>query len=65
LLPVYRALLKSIHERTLVSGAKVPNERDLARQVNASRTAVCSTLAMMDRQGLGRRRVGSGTFLTD
>jgi DNA-binding FadR family transcriptional regulator len=48
-----------------VPGAKLPNERELAQQLNTSRTAVRSALAMMERQGLLRRRVGSGTFLTD
>src|SRR6476660_3385604 len=62
---VYRSLLKSIHDGRLVPGAKLPNERDLARQLNTSRTAVRSALAMMERQGLIRRRVGSGTFLTE
>src|SRR5262245_58843137 len=62
---VYRSLLKSIHDRLILPGAKLPNERDLARQLKTSRTAVRSALAMMERQGLVRRRVGSGTFLTD
>jgi DNA-binding FadR family transcriptional regulator len=62
---VYRSLLRSIREGLMVPGAKLPNERDLALQLNTSRTAVRSALAMMERQGLVRRRVGSGTFLTD
>lgn len=62
---VYRSLLKSIHDRRILPGAKLPNERDIARQLKTSRTAVRSALAMMERQGLIRRRVGSGTFLTD
>ncbi len=49
----------------MVPGAKLPNERELAQQLNTSRTAVRSALAMMERQGLVLRRVGSGTFLTD
>ena len=49
----------------MVPGAKLPNERDLAQQLNTSRTAVRSALAMMERQGLVSRRVGSGTYLTD
>ena len=61
---VYRSLLKSIHEGRILRGAKLPNERDLARQLNASRTAVRAALQMMERQGLISRRVGSGTFLT-
>jgi DNA-binding FadR family transcriptional regulator len=62
---VYRSLLHSIREGLLVPGAKLPNERDLAQQLNTSRTAVRAALAMMERQGLVLRRVGSGTFLTE
>ncbi len=62
---VYRSLLKSIHDGHMVPGAKLPNERDLARHLKTSRTAVRTALAIMERQGLIRRRVGSGTFLTD
>lgn len=62
---VYRALLQGIRDGRMVPGAKLPNERELARQLNTSRTAVRSALAMMERQGLVRRRVGSGTFLTE
>ena len=62
---VYRALLRSIRDGSMVPGAKLPNERELALQLNASRTAVRAALAMMERQGLVHRRVGSGTFLTD
>ena len=62
---VYRSLLRSIRDGLMVPGAKLPNERDLAQQLNTSRTAVRSALAMMERQGLVLRRVGSGTYLTD
>jgi len=62
---VYRSLLRSIKDGLMVPGAKLPNERDLAQQLNTSRTAVRSALAMMERQGLVRRRVGSGPYLTD
>jgi DNA-binding FadR family transcriptional regulator len=62
---VYRSLLRSIRDGLMVPGAKLPNERELAQQLNTSRTAVRSALAMMERQGLVLRRVGSGTFLTD
>jgi DNA-binding FadR family transcriptional regulator len=62
---VYRSLLRSIHQGHMVPGARLPNERDLARRLNTSRTAVRSALAMMERQGLVHRKVGSGTFLAD
>jgi DNA-binding FadR family transcriptional regulator len=62
---VYRSLLRGIREGLMVPGAKLPNERELAQQLKTSRTAVRSALAMMERQGLVHRRVGSGTFLAD
>src|SRR5687767_4543675 len=62
---VYRSLLRSIKQGLMVPGAKLPNERELAQQLNTSRTAVRSALSMRERQGLVRRRVGSGTFLTE
>ncbi len=62
---VYRSLLRSLHDGYLQPGAKLPNERDIAKQLKTSRTAVRNALAMMERQGLVRRRVGSGTFVTE
>jgi DNA-binding FadR family transcriptional regulator len=62
---VYRALLKGIQSGTLVPGAKLPNELELAQQLNTSRNTVRRALAIMERQGLLLRRPGSGTFLTD
>jgi DNA-binding FadR family transcriptional regulator len=62
---VYRSLLRGLHDGSLAPGAKLPNEHDIARQLNTSRTAVRAALSMMERQGLVRRRVGSGTFITD
>ncbi|WP_309082961.1 GntR family transcriptional regulator [Chelativorans sp.] len=62
---VYRALLRSIREGIMVPGSKLPNERELASQLNTSRTAVRTALAIMEREGLVTRRVGAGTFLTE
>lgn len=62
---VYRALLRSIKSGHMVPGARLPNQYELAQQLNTSRSAVRSALAMMERQGLVRRQVGSGTYLTD
>src|SRR4051794_16843187 len=62
---VYRALLQAIRGGSMLPGAKLPNERDLAQQLGTGRTAVRTALAMMERQGLVRRQVGSGTYLTD
>jgi DNA-binding FadR family transcriptional regulator len=62
---VYRALLRSLHDGHLQPGAKLPNERDISVQMKTSRTAVRRALSMMEQQGLVRRAVGSGTYVTD
>lgn len=62
---VYRSMMRDIKDGLMKPGAKLPNERDLAQHLKTSRSAVRSALAMMERQGLVHRKVGSGTYLTD
>ena len=62
---VYRALLRAIADGSLQPGARLPNERDLAGQLKVGRSTVRGALALMERQGLVTRRVGSGTFLAE
>ncbi len=62
---VYRSIMRDIKDGLVKPGAKLPNERDLAQHLKTSRSAVRSALAMMERQGLVHRKVGSGTYLTD
>lgn len=60
---VYRALLRQISDGSLKPGGKLPVERDLAAQLGVGRSTVRGALALMERQGLVSRKVGSGTFL--
>jgi DNA-binding FadR family transcriptional regulator len=62
---VYRALLRQISDGSLKPGGRLPNERDLAAQLKVGRSTVRGALALMERQGLVSRKVGSGTFLAD
>lgn len=62
---VYRSMMRDIKDGLMKPGAKLPNERDLAQHLKTSRSAVRSALAMLERQGLVHRKVGSGTYLTD
>lgn len=62
---VYGALLRQISDGSLKPGGKLPNERDLAAQLGVGRSTVRGALALMERQGLVTRKVGSGTFLAD
>jgi GntR family transcriptional regulator len=54
-------------ERGLVAGDKLPPERELAAQLQLSRTTLRRALEGMERSGLITRRVGrgGGTFLSD
>ncbi|MEJ2866486.1 FCD domain-containing protein [Actinomycetospora sp. OC33-EN08] len=61
-----RALLdESVAEGTLGTGAKIPTERALQEVLQASRTAVRSALAELEREGRITRHVGRGTFLAE
>ena len=62
---VYRSLLTKHPRRTHGAGRAAAERAGLARQLKTSRTAVRSALAMMERQGLIHRSVGSGTFLAE
>jgi DNA-binding FadR family transcriptional regulator len=46
------------------SGAKLPAERDLARQLGVSRTTVREALLALEIRGLVEVRTGSGAFVT-
>jgi DNA-binding FadR family transcriptional regulator len=61
---IYRAILHSIRAGQLKPGARLANERALARQFKTSRATVRSALSMMESQHLIVRRVGAGTFLS-
>ncbi|MDL5158871.1 FadR/GntR family transcriptional regulator [Actinomycetospora termitidis] len=61
-----RALLdESVAEGRLGTGAKIPTERALQDVLQASRTAVRSALAELEREGRITRHVGRGTFLAE
>ncbi|PKH25009.1 GntR family transcriptional regulator [Enterobacterales bacterium CwR94] len=62
---IYRAIMQSIREGDLKAGDKLPNERELARRFETSRSTIRNVLAMMSTQGLVTRKVGSGSYLSD
>ncbi len=59
--PVSAALAALI--RTLEPGDKLPSERDLAVQLQVSRTALRDRLGVLEGLGVLKRRKGSGTFV--
>jgi DNA-binding LacI/PurR family transcriptional regulator/predicted DNA-binding transcriptional regulator len=56
-------LLERISSDTLQLGAKVPSERDLAEELNVSRTTVRNAILALTARGLFERSVGQGTFV--
>ena len=56
-------LRKQIVENNLATGARLPEERELARQFDTSRATVRAALTALEREGLIERRQGSGTYV--
>jgi GntR family transcriptional regulator len=49
----------------LKAGAQLPSEPELARSLGVSRSSLRAAIALLEADGLLRRRHGSGTFVTD
>ncbi len=66
---VTRAVVRAIQERlergTLQPGARLPSERELARQLGASRSSIREALRALELAGLIRSQHGGGTFVAD
>lgn len=58
-------LLQAIREGRFAPGAQLPNERQLAQAYGASRQTVRDALLLLREAGLVRRKVGSGTWLSE
>jgi GntR family transcriptional regulator len=67
--PIYSQVASFLRQRIrngeLAAGTKLPKELDLARQLGVSRIPVRHALAILDREGLIRRRHGRGTFVAE
>lgn len=57
------SLEKAIMSGDLPAGARLPSERDLATQMELSRTTVVSAYRELESRGLVRSHVGRGTFV--
>lgn len=56
-------LQKDIEAGKYAVGAKLPSERSLAKQINASHLTVRQGIDILVRMGLVRRELGSGTYV--
>ena len=62
-------IAESLRERLeageFVAGTRLPSEPELARRLGVSRGSLRSAIALLEADGLLRRKHGSGTFVTD
>lgn len=61
--PVREFVLAGLADGRLKSGEKLPTEREFAERFGRPRSAVRTTLAVLEAEGLVVRTVGRGTFL--
>lgn len=68
-LPTYAQLVEAmknaIARRSIAPGARLPDERQLARQFALSRGTIRRALAQLEQDGLLMRQQGRGTFVVD
>src|SRR5579872_2661883 len=61
---IYRSLRAHILSGTLDGGKRVPSSRDLADQLNVSRTVVLLAYEQLEAEGYLVGRTGSGTYVS-
>lgn len=59
------ALRERLETGELKAGAQLPSEPELARSLGVSRSSLRAAIALLEAEGLLRRRHGSGTYVTD
>ena len=64
-LEIVRKLQRMIEEDHLVSGDKIPSERELSDRLNVGRSSVREALRALELLGLIETRRGEGTFIHD
>jgi GntR family transcriptional repressor for pyruvate dehydrogenase complex len=62
---IYEDLHRRIADGGLVSGARLPTERELAVHYGAARNTVRKTMVRLVEEGLIERHVGRGSFVTE
>jgi len=62
---VIERLIALIQQGQLGPGARLPAERDLARELGVSRAVVREAILYLQQAGLVRTRQGSGTYVAD
>ena len=60
---IYEQLLQEIRNGTWKTGSKLPSEAALCDRFGASRITVAKAIGTLQREGLVRRRAGSGTYV--
>lgn len=59
----YGKLLQFVQQGDIAPGDQLPNERQLAKDLNTARGKIRDALSRMEVEGLIERKVGAGTFM--
>ena len=62
---IVQQIYQLVRDGTLKPGDRLPPERDLAQQLNVSRSSVRESMRSLDTRGLIVVKPGAGTFITD
>lgn len=62
---IHADLMQAVREGRYRPGSQLPNERQLAELYGTSRQQIRDTLLIMQEAGLIKRKVGSGTYLSE
>ncbi|HTM78062.1 MAG TPA: GntR family transcriptional regulator [Devosia sp.] len=62
---IYEDLHRRIVDGGLISGTRLPTERELAKQYGAARNTVRKTMVRLVEEGLIERHVGRGSFVAE
>lgn len=62
---VYNAIMKEFRAGVFEPGVQLPNERQMAERHGTTRQRIRDALLIMQEAGLVKRRVGSGTYLSE
>ena len=62
---IFDAIMQQIRDGSLPPGSRLPSERELAKEFQASRTAVREALHMLASRGCIDSKVGDGTYVRE
>jgi len=62
---IYNVIMQELRNGVFAPGRQLPNERQMAERHGTTRQRIRDAMLIMQEAGLIKRRVGSGTYLTE